>query len=70
MQGKDLEQELNKAIGNIEIEGHSIPKHEKDIVPRVYQKYQDRLGTDAIDSLLYGLVDEMKNEEQESGKSK
>lgn len=70
MQGKDLEQELNKAIGNIEIEGHSIPKHEKDIVSRVYQKYKDRLGTDAIDSLLYGLVDEMKNEEQESGKSK
>lgn len=70
MQGKDLEQELNKAIGNIEIEGHSIPKHEKDIVSRVYQKYKDRLGTDAIDSLLYGLVDEMKHEEQESGKSK
>lgn len=70
MQGKDLEQELNKAIGNIEIEGHSILKHEKDIVSRVYQKYKDRLGTDAIDSLLYGLVDEMKHEEQESGKSK
>ena len=70
MQGKDLEQELNKAIGNIEIEGHSIPKHEKDIVSRVYQKYKDRLGTDAIDSLLYGLVDEIKYEEQESGKSK
>ena len=70
MQEKDLEQELNKAVGNIEIEGHSIPKHEKDIVSRVYQKYKDRLGTDAIDSLLYGLVDEMKHEEQDSGKSK
>ena len=70
MQEKDLERELDKAIGNVEIEGHSIPKHEKDIVSRVYQKYKDRLGTDAIDSLLYGLVMETKHMEENHGKSK
>ncbi len=70
MQEKDLERKLDKAIGNVEIEGHSIPKHEKDIVSRVYQKYKDRLGTDAVDSLLYGLVEEAKNMEKENGRSK
>ncbi len=70
MQEKDLEKELDKAVGNIEIEGHSIPKHEKDIVSRVYQKYKDRLGTDAIDSLLYGLAEESEYMRQEHGKNK
>lgn len=70
MQEKDLEKELDKAVGNIEIEGHSIPKHEKDIVSRVYQKYKDRLGTDAIDSLLYGLAEETKHMERENGRKK
>lgn len=70
MQEKELDKELDKAIGNVEIEGHSIPKHEKDIVSRVYQKYKDRIGTDAVDSLLYNLVEETKNEERENGRSK
>ena len=68
MQEKDLEKELDKAVGNIEIEGHSIPKHEKDIVSRVYQKYKDRLGTDAIDSLLYGLLKESEYKEPKKWK--
>ena len=70
MQEKELDKELDKAIGNVEIEGHSIPKHEKDIVSRVYQKYKDRIGTDAVDSLLYNLVEETKKMEQENGRSK
>ncbi len=70
MQEKELGKELDKAIGNVEIEGHSIPKHEKDIVSRVYQKYKDRIGTDAVDSLLYNLVEETKKMEQENGRSK
>ena len=70
MQKKDFEKELDRAVGNVEIEGHSIPKHEKDIVSRVYQKYKDKIGTDAVDSLLYNLVEETKNEERENGRSK
>lgn len=70
MQEKDLEKELDKAVGNIEIEGYSIPKHEKDIVSRVYQKYKDRLGTDAIDSLLYGLSKGSEYEEPKNGRKK
>lgn len=70
MQEKDFEKELDKAVGNVEIEGHSIPKHEKDIVSKVYQKYKDRIGTDAVDSLLYNLVEETKKMEQKNGRSK
>ena len=70
MQEKDLERELDKAIGNVEKEGHSIPKHEKDSVSRVYQKYKDRLGPDAIDSLFYGLVEETRHMEENHGKNK
>lgn len=70
MQEKDLERELDKAIGNVEIEGHNIPEYEKNIVFRVFQKYQDRLGPDAIDSLFYGLVEETRHMEENHGKSK
>ncbi len=70
MQEKNFEKELDKAVGNIEIEGHSIPKHEKDIVSKVYRKYKNRIGTDAVDSLLYNLVEETKKMEQENGRTK
>lgn len=70
MQEKDMEKELGRAVANVEIEGHSISEYEKNIVSRIYQKYKDRLGPDAIDSLLYGLVMETKEMEQEHGKNK
>ncbi len=70
MQEKDLKKELDKAVGNIEIEGHNISGKEKNIVSRIYQKYKDRLGTDAIDSLLYGLAKETEHMEQENGRNK
>lgn len=70
MQEKNIEKELDKAIGNVEIEGHSISNHEKEIVYKIYQKYRDRLGREAINSLFYGLVEEARYMEENYGKNK
>ena len=51
-----LEKKVDSAIGNIEIEGHDIPKDEKYLILKTFKKYKNRLGDEAIDSLLYGLV--------------
>lgn len=64
-----LEKQIDSTIGNISIEGINIPKNEKDLILRVFKKYKDRLGTEAIDSLFYGLVTEI-NYEVENEKQK
>ncbi len=65
-----LEEQIESAIGNIEIEGHNISDKEKELIVKIYKKYKDRLGDKAIDSLLYGLVDQLNYEEQENAKTK
>lgn len=70
MQKKNIEKELDKAIGNVEIEGPKISGREKEIVYKIYQKYRERLGKEAIDSLFYGLVEESRYMEENYGKNK
>ena len=65
-----LERQVDSAIGNIEIEGHDIPKKEKDLILKTFKKYKNRLGDKAIDSLLYGLVSQIEYEEKEDAKTK
>ncbi len=65
-----LERQVDSAIGNIEIEGHDIPKKEKDLILKTFKKYKNRLGDKAIDSLLYGLVNEIEHEEKENARKK
>ena len=65
-----LEKKVDSAIGNIEIEGHDIPKEEKDLILETFKKYKNRLGDKAIDSLLYGLVEEITYEGQENARKK
>lgn len=65
-----LEKKVDSAIGNIKIEGHDIPKEEKDLILETFKKYKNRLGDKAIDSLLYGLVEEITYEGQENARKK
>ena len=65
-----LEKKVDSAIGNIEIEGHDISKEEKDLILETFKKYKNRLGDKAIDSLLYGLVEEITYEGQENARKK
>ena len=65
-----LERQVDSAIGNIEIEGHDIPEKEKDLILKTFKKYKNRLGDKAIDSLLYGLVEEITYEGQENARKK
>mgnify|MGYP005779122643 CR=1 FL=1 len=65
-----LEKNIDSAIGNVEIEGHNVSQVEKDLILKTFKKYKNRLGDQAIDSLLYGLVEELKYEEQKNAKAK
>ena len=65
-----LEKKVDSAIGNIEIEGHDIPKDEKYLILKTFKKYKNRLGDEAIDSLLYSLVEEIKFEDEENVRKK
>lgn len=47
---------MRKDKKELEIKGHSIPKHEKDVLNKVYKKNQNKIQSDTIDSLLYNLV--------------
>lgn len=67
---ENLEKKADSAIGNIEIEGYDIPKKEKDLILRIFKKYKDRLGDEALDSLLYGIVEQINYEEQENARRK
>ena len=70
MREKDLEKELDRAVGNIGIEGHSISEEEKKAVFGTFQKYGGRLETDAIASLLHELAKKSENEEPKNGRKK
>ena len=65
-----LEKKVDSAIGNIEIEGHDIPKDEKYLILKTFKKYKNRIGDEAIDSLLYSLVEEIKFEDEENVRKK
>ncbi len=58
--------------GNIGIEGRKISRIESNKVLETYRKYKDRLGLDAIDSLLYGLVEQIEYEKgnRDNGRKK
>mgnify|MGYP001625404983 CR=1 FL=1 len=67
---ENLEKELEKAVGNVEIEGQDISEQEKNIVLRIYNRYKERLGKDAVESVLYALVMELENMEKQDVQQK
>lgn len=68
MGDKSLEEKVESAIGNVEVEGYNISEKEKELILRTFKKYQDRLGDNAINSLLYGLANEIEHEEKNANK--
>lgn len=62
--------ELDKNItkGNIEIEGLSVP--EDDVIRMVVEKYRNKLGDKAVDSLLYSISEGTKIVMEENEKQK
>lgn len=59
---------LKQSKGNIEIEGITVPEH--DAIEFLIHKYKDKLGSEAIDSLLYSLSVGMEiYKEEVNGKS-
>lgn len=65
-----IEKEMLKALGNLKIEGIDISKGEYQTIARVLKKYQDELGEDAIQSLLYALCIGKELEEDDNDKRK
>ena len=60
---------LGQSKGNIEIEGLEVP--EIDVIKFLINKYKDKLGDKALDSLLYSIYEGSKiYEEEQRGKSK
>ena len=60
MSDEKVSQEVEKAVGNINIEGNDISKHEKKLIADVYLRHQNDLGSNAVGSLLHDLVMEDK----------
>ena len=56
MSDEKVSQEVEKAVGNINIEGNDISKHEKKLIADVYLRHQNDLGPNAVGSLLHDLV--------------
>ena len=48
----------NITKGNIEIEGLEVP--EDDVIKLVIEKYKEKLGSEAVDSLLYSISEGTK----------
>jgi len=48
----------NITKGNIEIEGLEVP--EDDVIKLVVEKYKEKLGNEAVDSLLYSISEGTK----------
>lgn len=65
MEDETVKKEIEKAAANVAIEGQDVSESEKELIYRIYNKYKDRVGSQAIDSLLYGLVNELNYERQE-----
>lgn len=68
MSDEKISQEVEKAVGNINIEGNDISKHEKKLIANVYIRHQDDLGPNAVGSLLHDIV--MKDKEKTNGKKR
>ena len=60
MSDEKISQEVEKAVGNINIEGKDISKQEKNLIADVYFRHQNDLGSNAIGSILYDIVMEDK----------
>ena len=59
---------VKQSKGNVEIEGIAVPKPEA--IEFLINKYKDKLGSEAIDSLLYSLSMGMEiYKEEVNGKS-
>lgn len=52
----EIDKEIKKALGNLNIEGMNVSKKEYENIVRILEKYKDKLGDQAIESLLYSLV--------------
>lgn len=63
MPEEEIKHAINQAAGNNKIEGHNVSDEEKNIILRIYQKYQGNYGDKAIDSLLFGIAQEVKDRE-------
>ena len=65
----EIDNKLQQSKGNIEIEGIEVP--EVDVIKFLVNKYKDKLGDKALDSLLYSIYQGSKiYEEEQHGKSK
>lgn len=61
MSEEQIKKELEKASGNNRMEGHNITKDEENLILEIFQKYKGNYGEKAIDSLLYGIVQEVED---------
>ena len=51
-----IRQEVEKAAGNTEIEGHAITLYEKDLISRIIEQYLGQPTEAAIDQLLEDVI--------------
>lgn len=51
-----IRQEVEKAAGNTEMEGHAITLYEKDLISRIIEQYHGRPPEEAIDELLEDVI--------------
>ena len=70
MSSEKISDEVEKAIGNINIEGIDVPDEEKDLIKRVVQKHQEHLDDKVVESLLYDLVMKAKAKEEDNAKKR
>ena len=70
MSSEKISDEVEKAIGNTNIEGIDVPDEEKDLIKRVVQKHQEHLDDKAVESLLYDLVMKAKAKEEDNAKKR
>ncbi len=59
-----IRQEVEKAAGNTEIEGHAITLYEKDLISRIIEQYHGRPTEEAIDELLEDVITQEPNKDE------
>ena len=65
---KEIENELNKALGNLSVEGIDVSEEEYKNILRILKKYKEENGEEALESLLYSLA--IGYEQDKNGKQK
>lgn len=65
---KEIENELNKALGNLSVEGIDVSEEEYKNILRILKKYKEENGEEALESLLYSLA--IGHEQDKNGKQK